>query len=266
MLGTVLPAIFLGVAAFLLNVVISRLVATQREQIAALKALGYPNRAIAGALPEDGGRDRRARLRARHRARALAGQLVHWCCTPSSSASRCSSTGSRPGWWRSRSALTLATAVVGHAERHRRHRAPGAGRGDAPAGARPLPAHAGRAAGHHGHGHLAAHDPAQHGAQAAAHAGCRSAAWRSSVAIVVMGNFFRDAIEYVVDSQFHVAMRSDVAVWLLGARARQRAPRAARACPACWPPSRTRYVPVRWSTATAASASRSAAWPTCREL
>lgn len=46
-LGTVLPSIFLGVAAFLLNVVISRLVATQREQIAALKALGYPNAAIA---------------------------------------------------------------------------------------------------------------------------------------------------------------------------------------------------------------------------
>jgi putative ABC transport system permease protein len=46
-MGTVLPAIFLGVAAFLLNVVVSRLVATQREQIAALKALGYPNRQIA---------------------------------------------------------------------------------------------------------------------------------------------------------------------------------------------------------------------------
>ena len=46
-IGTVLPAIFLGVAAFLLNVVVSRLVATQREQIAALKALGYPNAAIA---------------------------------------------------------------------------------------------------------------------------------------------------------------------------------------------------------------------------
>ncbi|MFN9451439.1 MAG: ABC transporter permease, partial [Rubrivivax sp.] len=46
-LGTVLPAIFLGVAAFLLNVVVSRLVATQREQIAALKALGYANRSIA---------------------------------------------------------------------------------------------------------------------------------------------------------------------------------------------------------------------------
>jgi len=46
-LGTVLPSIFLGVAAFLLNVVVSRLVATQREQVAALKALGYPNRTIA---------------------------------------------------------------------------------------------------------------------------------------------------------------------------------------------------------------------------
>ncbi|HET9208676.1 MAG TPA: ABC transporter permease, partial [Burkholderiaceae bacterium] len=46
-LGTVLPAIFLAVAAFLLNVVVSRLVATQREQIATLKAVGYPNRAIA---------------------------------------------------------------------------------------------------------------------------------------------------------------------------------------------------------------------------
>ena len=47
-LGTVLPSIFLAVAAFLLNVVVSRLVATQREQIAALKALGYPNRSIGG--------------------------------------------------------------------------------------------------------------------------------------------------------------------------------------------------------------------------
>ena len=42
-LGTVLPSIFLAVAAFLLNVVLSRQIATQREQIAALKALGYSN-------------------------------------------------------------------------------------------------------------------------------------------------------------------------------------------------------------------------------
>jgi putative ABC transport system permease protein len=44
--GRVMPAIFLGVAAFLLNVVLSRLVATQREEIAVLKAFGYSNRTI----------------------------------------------------------------------------------------------------------------------------------------------------------------------------------------------------------------------------
>jgi putative ABC transport system permease protein len=45
-LGTVLPSLFLGVAGFLLNVVLGRQIATQREQIAALKALGYDNQAI----------------------------------------------------------------------------------------------------------------------------------------------------------------------------------------------------------------------------
>ncbi len=40
------PVIFLGVAAFLLNVVLSRLVSVQRPQVAALKALGYGNRAV----------------------------------------------------------------------------------------------------------------------------------------------------------------------------------------------------------------------------
>jgi putative ABC transport system permease protein len=39
--GTVVPAIFLGVAAFLLNIVLARLVATQRDEIAVLKAFGY---------------------------------------------------------------------------------------------------------------------------------------------------------------------------------------------------------------------------------
>jgi putative ABC transport system permease protein len=39
--ATVLPAIFLAVAAFLLSVVVTRLVQSQREQIATLKAFGY---------------------------------------------------------------------------------------------------------------------------------------------------------------------------------------------------------------------------------
>ncbi len=42
-LGRLFPAMFLGVAAFLLNVVIGRQVAMQREQIATLKAFGYGN-------------------------------------------------------------------------------------------------------------------------------------------------------------------------------------------------------------------------------
>jgi len=39
--ATVLPALFLAVAAFLLSVVVTRLVQSQREQIATLKAFGY---------------------------------------------------------------------------------------------------------------------------------------------------------------------------------------------------------------------------------
>jgi len=45
--GTVLPAIFLLVAAFILNVVLHRQVNAQRGEIAALKALGYEDLAIA---------------------------------------------------------------------------------------------------------------------------------------------------------------------------------------------------------------------------
>ncbi len=41
--STYLPAIFLGVAAFLLNIVLSRLVALQRTEIGLLKAFGYSN-------------------------------------------------------------------------------------------------------------------------------------------------------------------------------------------------------------------------------
>jgi putative ABC transport system permease protein len=38
-----IPIIFFGISAFLLNVAVGRVVAAQREQIAALKALGFPN-------------------------------------------------------------------------------------------------------------------------------------------------------------------------------------------------------------------------------
>jgi putative ABC transport system permease protein len=44
--GTVLPAIFLSVAAFLLHVVLARLVAVQRDQIGVMKAFGYSHAVI----------------------------------------------------------------------------------------------------------------------------------------------------------------------------------------------------------------------------
>jgi putative ABC transport system permease protein len=46
-MATIFPVIFLAVAAFLLNVVVTRLVSTQREQVAVLKAFGYSNVAVA---------------------------------------------------------------------------------------------------------------------------------------------------------------------------------------------------------------------------
>ena len=45
--GLIVPLIFLGVAAFILNVALTRALALQRQQIAALKALGYSNAQIA---------------------------------------------------------------------------------------------------------------------------------------------------------------------------------------------------------------------------
>ena len=42
-IATIFPIIFFGVAAFLLNIVTSRLISLQREQIAGLKAFGYSN-------------------------------------------------------------------------------------------------------------------------------------------------------------------------------------------------------------------------------
>ena len=44
--ATVFPLIFIAVAAFLLNVVLNRLISTQRDQIAILKAFGYSNTAV----------------------------------------------------------------------------------------------------------------------------------------------------------------------------------------------------------------------------
>jgi putative ABC transport system permease protein len=46
--GFFIPSIFLGIAAFLIHIILSRMIALQRPQIALLKAFGYGRRAIGG--------------------------------------------------------------------------------------------------------------------------------------------------------------------------------------------------------------------------
>ena len=70
--GFIMPLIFFGVAAFILNVALARALALQRPQIAALKALGYSNRELAWHYIKWGLVDRRARRRRRRRGRRVA--------------------------------------------------------------------------------------------------------------------------------------------------------------------------------------------------
>ena len=212
-LGTVLPSIFLGVAAFLLNVVISRLVATQREQIAALKALGYPNGAIAAhylkmvlAIVATGG--------------LLGIALGQWL---GSMLTQLYAEFFRFPAFEHRISpelvllallLSVATAVLGTLNA-------------IAATVRLAPAEAMRppAPGRYrrtllerlGVVHIgtALRMILRNMERRPLRSGLAMAGVAAAVAIVIMGNFFRDAIDVIVDSQFRLVMRNDVAVWLL---------------------------------------------------
>jgi putative ABC transport system permease protein len=211
-MGTVLPSIFLGVAAFLLNVVVSRLVATQREQIAALKALGYANRVIAGhylkfvfvivAIGMVMGVALGDRL-----GTMFTGLYAEFFYFPSFE--------HRIAPWLLAVSLgiTLATAVLGTLNA-------------LVATVRLAPAEAMRppAPGRYRRTLVERLGFERIGtAMRMILRNMERRPWRSAlsiggvaaaVAIVVMGNFFRDAIDFIVDSQFNVGMRSDVIVWL----------------------------------------------------
>jgi len=211
-LGTLLPSIFLGVAAFLLNVVVSRLVATQREQIAALKALGYPNATIAAhylklvtvivavglALGITLGVVLGSLLTGLYadffRFPSFEHRLAPWLVVTSA-------------------AVTVGTAVAGTI-------------GAIWATVRLAPAEAMRppAPGRYRRTLLERLGPgASAPAQRMILRNIARRPWRTTlsiggvaiaVAIVVMGNFLRDAIDTIVDSAFKLAMRSDVIVWM----------------------------------------------------
>ena len=59
----IIPPIFLAVSAFLINMILSRLISLEREQIGLLKALGYGRTRGGLALPQAGAGDRRGRHR-----------------------------------------------------------------------------------------------------------------------------------------------------------------------------------------------------------
>lgn len=212
-MGSVLPSIFLAVAAFLLNVVISRLVSTQREQIAALKALGYPNRTIAlhylklvlaivsvgmvlGVWLGDVLGEMLTALYAEFfRFPLLQHHIAPWLLVVSLT-------------------LSVATAVIGTLN------AIGATVRLTPAEAMrpPAPGRYRRT--------LIERVPWIRSGPALRmilrdmerrpwRTGLAIGGVAAAVAIVVMGNFFRDAIEAVVDTQFTLVMRNDVAVWTL---------------------------------------------------
>ena len=214
-LGTMLPAIFLGVAAFLLNVVISRLVATQREQIAALKALGYPNGAIAAhylklvlAIVSLGfvlglalGDALGAMLMGLYATFFRFPVFEHHIA---------------PALVLIALGLTGATAVGGTLNA-------------IAATVRLTPAETMRPPAPSRYRRTLVERLGFSGLSTALRMILRNLErrpWRSSlaifgvaasVAIVIMGNFFRDAIEVIVDTQFRLVMRNDLAVWTLEA-------------------------------------------------
>lgn len=211
-LGTVLPSIFLAVAAFLLNVVISRLVATQREQIAALKALGYPNRSIGGFYLK-------LVLLIVIAGLALGALLGKWLGTLFiglyAEFFHFPAFEHRLAPWLLLVSLgiVLVTAVAGTLNplfatvrlapaEAMRPPAPGRYRRTLPErfGITGLPTTL----------RMILRNIERRPLRSA----LSVAGVAAAVAIVIMGNFFRDAIEAVVDSKFNLEMRSDVIVWV----------------------------------------------------
>ena len=211
-LGTVLPSIFLGVAAFLLNVVVSRLVATQREQIATLKALGYPNRTIAAHYLK-------LVLAIVGLGLVLGVLLGHWLgglfMSLYAEVFHFPSFTHRvsPNLVALAGSITAITAVAGTLSAILatvRLTPAEAMRPSAPGQFKPTVAE--RLG-------LTRLSPAlrmilRNMERRPLRTGIGIVGVAAAVAIVVMGNFFRDAIEVIVDSSFTLAMRSDVSVWL----------------------------------------------------
>lgn len=211
-LGTVLPAIFLAVAGFLLHVVTARLVATQREQVAALKALGYRDRTIALhylklVAPMVVGGYLLGLLLGRWLGSMLTGVYAEFFRFPAFE-HRIPPDLAWIGL-----GIVVSTAVLGTLTAI----ASTVQLSPAEAMRPPAPGRYRRA--------LLERLPRLRLAPALRmilrnierrplRAALTTGGIAASVAIVIMGNFFRDAIEAIVDTQFNLQMRGDVIVWM----------------------------------------------------
>ncbi|HWP11318.1 MAG TPA: ABC transporter permease, partial [Ramlibacter sp.] len=210
-MGTVLPSIFLAVAAFLLHVVAARLVATQREQVAALKALGYSDRAIALhylklVAPMVGGGWLLGLALGKWLGAQLMGLYVETFKFPALNHTVAASLV-----WVSLAIVAL-TAVLGtltaiaatvRLQPAEAMRPPAPGRYRRSLLERVPRLRTGPAL------RMILRNVERRPLRAAVTTGGIAVA----VAIVIMGNFFRDAIEVIVDTTFTLAMRGDIAVW-----------------------------------------------------
>jgi putative ABC transport system permease protein len=210
-LGTLLPSIFLAVAAFLLHVVAARLVSTQREQIAALKALGYGNRSIAAhylklVTPMVGGGYLLGLLLGNWLGGQLTGLYADFFRFPSF-IHRVA-----PSLVLISLAVVAVTALLGTLTaiaatvrlapaEAMRPLAPGRYRRSLLERVPRLPTSPAM--------RMILRNIERRPLRSALTTGGVAAA----VAIVVMGNFFRDAIEVIVDANFNLAMRGDITVW-----------------------------------------------------
>jgi putative ABC transport system permease protein len=225
-LGSLLPGIFLAVAAFLLNVVVSRLVSTQREQIAALKALGYANAAIRAHYLKLVGVIVALGLVLGLALGKWLGLMLLGLYADFFRFPRFEHVLS-PALMIIAGGLTVLTALAGTWSA-------------IAATVRLAPAEAMRppAPGRYRRTLLERWGVLRVGTVTRMILRqIERRPWRSalavagiaaSVAIVVMGNFFRDAIEVIVDTQFTLAMRNDVAVWTLEATSDRAAGELAR--------------------------------------
>jgi putative ABC transport system permease protein len=210
-MGTLLPAIFLGVAAFLLNVVVARLVSTQREQIATLKALGYANLAIALHYLKLV----LAIVLAGLLIGILVGKQLGYLLTRLYAESFHFPTFEHrltPSLLLIGAGITVLTACIGtlHAIAATARLAP------AEAMRPPAPARFRRTLlerlGIERVG-TALRMVLRNMERRPARTGLATAGVAAAVAIVIMGNFFRDAINVVIDNQFTLGLRGEVTMW-----------------------------------------------------